>query len=349
MKNILKIAALTLLSGMIIWFLAHKNLIHFELIKSALAHSKWLIIGIAVLQIFNYFSMGLRYQVILKTLNFKQKFKNVIAATFIGNGLGQWLPGSLAFIEVIRVGLMTKSINQSENAQQEVGHLAIASLFDRLIGLFIGLFIGTLICIYFIITLKQVDSAQFLILLLVSGFNGFMCLLILLLPLFAGSKLMQHILARGERMCLHFISHPKFHSMIIAFFHKTNALIKFFAKNGRNYKLFFIPMGLSLCSFLGFAFSLQVASYALGTTIPFLVTLCIVAILSVITALPISVGGIGAPQLITAILFGAFGANSAQAASAQFLQTGITLITISLCALLYLPRMMKEIIKPRIA
>lgn len=350
MKNIFKISALALLSSMIIWFLSQKNLLHFDLIKSAFAHSMWLILGIAALQIFNYLSMSLRYQVILKILNFNQKFKNVLAVTFIGNGLGQWLPGSLAFIEVIRVGLITKAMNKNQStSSQDVGYLAIASLFDRLIGLFIGLFIGTWISIYFLCTLKNDDIGNFLLLLFVSGFNISMCFVILLLPLFAGSKLMQHFLARGERICLRFVSHQKFHTMIIAFFHKTNGLIRFFAKNGQNYKLFFIPMGLSLCSFLGFALSLQVASYALGATLPFLVTLTSVAILSLVTALPISVGGIGIPQLITAILFGAFGANSAQAASAQFLQTGITLITISICAIFYLPRMMKEIIKPRIA
>ena len=50
--------------------------------------------------------MTARYFSLLRIFKINTDFHNVTAATFVSNGIGQWLPGSMAFIEVIRIGLM---------------------------------------------------------------------------------------------------------------------------------------------------------------------------------------------------------------------------------------------------
>ncbi len=349
MKKFIKISLLVFLSAGFIYFLSQRKIINFHLLSQALLEHKILIFGIACAQILNHLSMAYRYKYILKFLGLEKKTTKVLSSTFISNAIGQWLPGSLAFIEIIRINLVLKRSKGIGLTPHDKFHLTTASLFDRIIGLFVALVLGTVLTFYFLLRMSDKTSANFYILSILFLFNLSLTIFILILPIIAGSKPLQKILARCERLCLKFISHTVAQQVVMNIFHKINSLIKVFAENGKKYNLFWIPIGLSLMSIGSFTLAMHFAWLAVNSNIPLLETLALNSTLALSVAIPISVGGIGAPQLIAAILYGAFGANAAFAASAQLLVIGINLIAISAIGIIYLPRIIKEIIKPRIA
>ena len=73
--------------------------------------------------------MTLRYHSLLKIFSIRTSLQNVTAATFVSNGIGLWMPGSLAIIEVIRISLMLgahyqKTDNYSDMTQIKNPNLA---------------------------------------------------------------------------------------------------------------------------------------------------------------------------------------------------------------------------------
>jgi len=349
MKKSFKIIALVLLSFGFVYYLSKNKIIDINLLKNALEQHKLLLLTIALLQVMNYVGIGFRYKSILKILGLEKKTRHAVSATLVSNALGQWLPGSVAFVEILRVGFSLKVNQGNQLTPHEKFSFAMASLFDRIIGLFMTLLLGSVITFYFVISAPDKHASSYFILLCVFIINLSLCLMIMALPLIAGSKSMQHILAQGERFFLRVLSGSKPRKIVMGLFHKLNDLIKIFSENGKNYKLFLVPMSISLFSVFCFTLGMHLSWIALGSRIPFYETLALISSLFLIGSLPISVGGIGAPQFLAAILYGAFGASPSLAASAQLLLTAVTLVTISFVGLLYLPRIIKEIIKPRIA
>src|SRR4051794_33698281 len=90
----------------ILYFMGEKGLLDVKDIGGALAKNPRIIAWIVGLQIVGQLTMLMRYKLLLNGLGIKIRFAHVTAATFVSNAVGQWLPGSLAFIELLRIGLM---------------------------------------------------------------------------------------------------------------------------------------------------------------------------------------------------------------------------------------------------
>ena len=88
MKTLIKFIVLFLFSVIAIYFLLHQKIIDINALKNAFNTNKSLILLIAIIQISVCLFMTLRYFSLLKIFKIKTDFQNVLAATFVSNGIG---------------------------------------------------------------------------------------------------------------------------------------------------------------------------------------------------------------------------------------------------------------------
>jgi len=360
MKTLIKFIVLFLFSVIAIYFLLHQKIIDINALKNAFNTNKSLILLIAIIQISVCLFMTLRYFSLLKIFKIKTDFQNVLAATFVSNGVGQWMPGSMAFIEVIRIGLMLgadKHLNQKNLDKKEIeikenlaelalkSKLAAVSIIDRLIGILVMLGFGLIVSsfIYYQISsnLNMIDKANSL--------KGFLVLTLLLfiaiimLPFLSKSKVFRKILSRFERLFLALFKKGFLNKIIRKLFHEINSLLDAIVLGSSKLYLFWKPVFYSIMCVLLSCLGLYLSSVALSNKIPFEVILATISILSIASLLPIGIAGVGGMQIIAAIVFSLFLISPQAASSSQLLQTSVNLLAVSAVGILFARLSAKQI------
>lgn len=368
MKILFKTIILILISIIIIYFMSKHNFIQVASIKSAFMHNKKLIYFIFFLQIISYLFMALRYFSLLKIFKINVDLKNATAATFVSNGLGLWMPGSMAFIEIIRISLMlgaeykfalnaTTSVGNTESSYKDEkmvlknkeqlslrAKLTTISLFDRLIGLWAMLFVGLVVIgniLYFsyINNKNSINNGTLTIFI----FTFFLLLFITLLPYFSRKIIVRKIIEHIERIILLLFRKGFLNKLFRKIFFEINAILDAIAIGGKKINKFILPILYSfLCVFIQ-ALSIYYAAIAIFSFISFSAILATVSILAIATLLPIGFGGLGGVQVIAAFSMSFFGVPPHSAASAQLLQTAINIISISFAGVFFLKLTSKQI------
>lgn len=338
---------------MIVFLMVRNDFLNLTSIKSAIKNHRSLIYSVIFFQLLLYFFSTLRYFNLLKVFNIQVDFKNVTAATFVANGLGLWLPGSMAFIEVIRIGLMLganhklnivpKTITTADEIIQNKEQLSFrsrlttVSLFDRLIGLWAMLFIGLIVLGYFMGNAIETNQSRYeeLGLLCLLSFTLLLLTLITLLPYIARNITLRKIVEHIERFFLKTIRHGILNRFMKSLFFEIDSILDAMSIGGKKFRFFLLPIFYSfLCVFIQ-AITVYYCALAISTFIPFTAILATVSILAIATLFPISFGGIGGVQVIAAISMSFFGVLPQHAASAQLLQTTLNLLTISFAGLFF--------------
>lgn len=325
-KNILKNGLLFLLTFLIIYVLYRNGLIEVDAIVYAMKHGRgYIFAAVGMLACMNLF-LFVRYKLLLKRLEVNFPSSQVAAATFVSNALGQWSPGSIAIIEIIRVSLMIgtgKSIGPIEGIKSK---LAVASLIDRLLGFFTMLLAGGTVCaiIYFgqRETLKPPTDVLLLALCLGSLGLGF---IIALLPYFAASpfanKIASYLSGASDQP-----QNPRVFSSVLkkafTFFGKLQRVV---SQSHWKQTGFGFPFLISLCVMTSTCFALYFCSKAMGVYIPLAAIFAVFPIMAVANTLPIGVGGFGGQQLVAIAIFQIFSLESSQVSSAYFLYAALIL------------------------
>ncbi len=366
MKIIFKSSILILISCIIIYLMSKHNFLELSSLKSAFIHNKKIIYLIFLLQIFACFIMTLRYFSLLKIFKINVDLKNVTAATFVSNGLGLWMPGSMAFIEIIRIGLMmgaghktiVNSTTQGENlpectfdkcSEQNTliiqnreqlsfrSRLTTVSLFDRLIGLWAMLFIGFFIIGSLILHSYNHFRSQYEYIGMISLFILTLLLLvcITLLPYISKKTFLRRVFSRLERVFLIIFKHGFLNRILKKIFSEINSILDTIAIGSKSSIHFIPPLLFSFISVFIQAFSVYYSAIAISNAIPFSAILATVSILSIATLFPIGFGGIGGVQLVAAFSMSFFGVMPQSAASAQLLQTALNLFAVSFAGLFF--------------
>ncbi|MES2614706.1 MAG: lysylphosphatidylglycerol synthase domain-containing protein [Bdellovibrionota bacterium] len=358
MKFFLKSAVLILISAIIIYFMSKNNLLQISSLKIAFVKNPKILYLIFFLQIFSCILMTLRYFSILKIFDIHVDFKNVTAATFVSNGLGLWLPGSMAFIEIIRIGLMLgaenkvllntqtqieeKNLNKNPvtNNKEQLSlrsRLTTVSLFDRLIGLWCMLFVGLCVLGYHLLFSFQkiTNSYQHIGIISIFIFTFLLLIFITFLPYFSKNIITRKIVTHIERLFLTFFRRGLLHKLFKKIFFEIGAIFDAIAIGGKKLNKFFLPSAYSfLCVFIQ-AISVYYAALAISSFIPFSAILATISIVAVATLVPMGFGGIGGVQFVAAISMSFFGVIPHSAASAQLLQTAINLLSISFAGIFF--------------
>ncbi len=357
------------------------NFLQLNSIKKAfLTHSK-LIFLIIFLQILICFFSTIRYFSLLKIFSINVDFKNVTAATFVSNALGLWLPGSMAFIEIIRITLMLgaghkfltvekkeetsnqKPISTKKSHQHPTDvpkklsgvrikeqlsfrtMLATVSLFDRLVGFWAMLLVGLFCLLYRFIFYSGIIKNNYemigLIFLFLFTFLSF--LLITFLPYLSRKILIRKLFKHKKRFILKIFRRGFLHNLSKKIFSELSSVLDATAVGGKKLNCFLPPIFYSLiCVFLQ-AISMYYSAIAIANFIPFSAILATISILALATLLPIGFGGIGGVQFIAAVSMSFFGISPNSAASAQFLQTALNLFSITFVGLFFIKLTLNQI------
>ena len=366
MKIFIKSIFLVLVSCLIIYFMARNNFLHIESLKSAFIIHRKLIFIILILQIILCFVTTLRYFSLLNLFQIKVDFKNVTAATFVSNALGLWMPGSMAFIEIIRISLMigaehklhsdeaaqlykeTEEKEKKNKTQLSLrSRLTTASLFDRLIGLWsmliIGLFFIGWTLLHHLNEIIHTNSYEYIGLICMFIFTLSLFIFITFLPYFSSKLIIRKTLNHIERFFLRLFRRSFFNRFLKKLVFEINSILDAISHGGKQFNKFLIPILYSfLCVFIQ-AFAIYYAAMAISSIIPFSAILATISILALATILPIGFGGVGGVQIIAAIALSFFGVSPQIAASAQLLQTAINIVAISFAGLFFLQLTSKQV------
>ena len=356
MKAVMRSVAMALFAAFCLGLMVHFELINGDDLAAAFVHAKkWLLMAfLSILSVL--IIMMFRYFYLLKMLRIYLPLKQVAAATFVSNALGQWAPGSLAVIELVRIGLMvgadrvgTGTGGSLENGTASAGagvrpeflksRLAVVSLLDRFCGFFTMLSIGGFTSFLFLLLSDNNESAhhqQLLLTLSVGSLGG--AAFLFCLPFLSRSAWCDRVLGLLNSVCVSPSGRvPHFAQRLLG-----KAVVKFallrgiVASDTRDLRLFVLPVFLSLLMMVGSCLSLYFCSRATGTEIPFFSILSVFPVMAVAGVLPLGFAGLGGYQLVAVALFQVFGLKGADVATANVLSAGVNIAVNSLLGLFFL-------------
>ncbi len=319
MKSFLKSTALILTTVFFVYLMNRFNWVDLSDFRRAFNEGKIWIAWACVAQLFLAAGMLVRYHFILKFFDLNVPFVKTTQATFVGNGLGQWAPGSMAFIEVIRLGLM---IGTSDNGTKS--KLAVVSLYDRLIGFFCILVLGSFAAGYLAIKSGSHDTHSSMLVLMGLSLLGAAC--IAATPFVAGSEVLN---ALFRKLTLKGAAHQ--------LIEKINVLRLDLSWNGKSYMGLAAPILFSFGSIFCAIYAIYFCSIALNIQLDFASLTSVYPIVSVLGLLPLGIGGIGGQQLLIASVVALVGVNSQDMAAACLLQAGLILIQYTIFAIPFVP------------
>jgi uncharacterized membrane protein YbhN (UPF0104 family) len=301
-----------------------------------------ILLMIAGVQLLTAFVMMIRYSALLRVLGISAPLRQVSSATFVSTAVGQWAPGSLAVVEVLRVGLMVGSQSAAPKANGQSGRLAgikarlaIASFADRLIGFLGILVLGFIFSAYLCFQSISRDGQSGLLngpgfLLLSSGIGSF---LLLTTPLLVRLGLLRNLERRWK---VHGLAAQSFsgrwRNMILGHFETLRHDVDAASRHPRR---LLVPLLISMSSLLLTSLSLYLSALAIGESLSFLQIVCAYPLISLSALLPLGFAGIGGYQLIMASIFGIFAVSPALVASAGVLQSAVLLLVNTAVGLLY--------------
>ena len=110
-----------------------------EWLRSAWLADAWrqersLVLWMALLQTAAGLFQGVRYHAMLRATRGGTRMDESVGATCVSTGLSIWLPASPAVAELLRLGLLCR--RGSPERLVRLGRVTLASLMDRLLGLF---------------------------------------------------------------------------------------------------------------------------------------------------------------------------------------------------------------------
>lgn len=350
-KNLFKTAVLVLISVLMIWIMSKNNVLDFQLLSKSFYQHPTEMAMVFVIQGLNFFFMALRYHHLLKVFSIRVGFFNNIAATMVSNSIGLWLPGSMAFIEIIRIGLMlgadrhknaaakTDLVQQTQQELSLRSKLTAVSVFDRLIGLFVMLFCGTIATAFVLCSESMkahLNTLQITALWCLFVFSFACSMLIIILPKMAQWLPFRKGFSHIERITLATCYEKFGYGFLKKVFHEINALLDAIAIGSRHLHHFFVPVFFSFICFTLISLGTYVSALALSDAIALIPIFATVSILSLASLLPIGFAGIGGIQLVAAFALSVFGVSAKSAASAQFFQNAINLLAVSFLGLFFL-------------
>lgn len=355
MKFAIRAAFLLLVSALVLYFMQQRGLFEISYFAEAFkTGTSWVLAAFGV-QLLLSVSMALRYTYLARLFGFRSRSAHVSAATFVSTAVGQWAPGALAVTEVLRVGLMMGadkhseiySVSQVENESMSTltkgvkARLAVASLFDRLIGFFVILVLGSVVTFSLLysdsgsnLTVDRVHSLE-----LLGSISFLIALGIASLPVVCRMRLVSRLLFR-----LMLISKKRAQSLGFAgkvFRGVANASKKLrslqitVVQGSAQGRKLLVPVCISVVSSLLTACGLYLASLAVGQGIDFLAIVAVFPMIALSSVLPIGFGGMGGQQLVAVALFDIFALSPAAVSSASLLQNMLLLTVNTLLGLIF--------------
>lgn len=349
-KTLAKALFFVSLAGALIWFMVHFGLIDFQALDQAVRQGQeWLLVtfGLALLS----FSINLwRYDRVLSLLSVTVRFRNSATATSVSLFAGQWLPGSLAVSEALRMGLMIgagklhekKTENQSHYGEGSLrSKLFLASFIDRSCGLIVFMGTGSLACLYFLLARFSEFSAgdkAVLVFLVGLGFSG--STFLMSVPWLGRHDFFFSFLDKIESK----VTAPQRDPLpsklatrlVVNFVDVARRLLKPLRNSSFSYAGFGRALAISMISNMAVVMTFYTSSLAIGFSIEPLQVAALFPFLTITQLLPIGFGGLGGQQLLAAAVFQIFALDPTRVATVSLLQGATLFVLNSVVGLLFL-------------
>lgn len=336
---ILKALAFVSLAVAIVFAMIKFGLIDVTSLMVAFDHGKpWLALA---------FSLGLisalinlwRYMRILRLMDVDIPFRGAAAATSVSLFVGQWLPGSMAVSEMVRLGLMMGAgkIHSNTGSAAPAGErslvtsvkarIFVASFLDRACGLILFLTVGTVACALSLVTATQSASLAaheltILGMLLCFGIAGAATLLSL--PwLSKHAAVLRTLESQAERWQQHAGKLGRPLAKIILTVRKITEPM---ADESFTYGGFYRALAISSLSSLLLVGGFFTCSRAVGFDMSYVQIAAVFPFLAIAQLLPIGFAGIGGHQLVAVALFQAFSLEASGVATVSLVQGLVSLI-----------------------
>jgi uncharacterized membrane protein YbhN (UPF0104 family) len=281
--------------------------------------------------------LAVRYVCVARAFAIQVRVRHLLAATFVSTALGQWAPGSLAFIEAIRLGLLlgTDKVLERTGGERELStrrRIVVSSLYDRLIGFWVILLIGFLITLalvfYSFAAGKSIGSPGVFALLLFSGAGvaGLSAVPALARASWVAA-LLRAVLARFLVLrdgCSVGLGRKLF-AAVTALVRHAESMREVLANGGASYRGLVVSVLISAVSVLFSIVGTYLAAIAIGANIPFVAIAAALPVIAVASLFPLGFAGMGAYQLVSVLVFDLFSVDPRVAASANLLQTALAL------------------------
>lgn len=336
-KSVLRSLGLMVLAFCFLLLMQKFGFLRFSDIATAFAAHPKTIIGICALQIATATVMMLRYWRLLNLFGIETHLKQASSATFVSTALGQWFPGSLAVVEVLRVSLMFGSESNSRplGGKSDLGmksRLAIVSLVDRLVG-FLGILVMGFVFSGYLLTKMSSggESLSGVVFLFVLAALGVLALVSL--PLVVRFKAIRRLAQRWAALPGANQSFPS--KYMYKIFRHLESIRHDIEAGTRHPARLLGPVLMSMVSLLLTSTTLFMSARALSVSLDFFQIVCVFPIISVAALLPLGFAGIGGYQLVMASVFSIFAVSPSVVASAGVVQSALQLLANTLLGLLF--------------
>ncbi len=338
-KILFRSVFLLVFAALILWTMGYYNLFDFALILQALSNAKSFLIATALTQLVVFVILLYRYILIVRAFGVGVQSKDLAAATFVSVALGQWAPGSLAFMEAIRMSLTFGSDTSSEKVDGAKARLIAASFYDRLLGFVVILAIGFCVtipvCVWQWLESGWTSTVGSLALLAVFSLGGSIALLSLpFLSRWAVSKkILLAIHSKSSEFELG--KFAKFATMVSRVAGALENLRHVLAAGGTHFRRFLPAMLVSALASILTNVVTYLAALSIGTSIPFVAIVATFPVIAIVGIIPMGFAGIGGYQLVTIALLQIFGVDARVASAASLMQTAVSLLMSTFLGLLF--------------
>jgi len=311
-------------------------------ISRAFAQHPKTLAGVCVVQVVTAVVMMLRYWKLLNLFGVESDLKRSSTATFVSTALGQWFPGSMAVVEMLRVGLMVGVGSKNENVSAGMAsgikaRLAIVSIVDRLVGFFGILFLGLLASAATFAFAVRDLGVLFLFLFSFVGVLGLVAL-----PFVVRQHWVKRFLRNRIANAVNGVADRRYSKWSQVLGHLES--LRHDVEAGTRHPVRLVgPILLSMLSLLLTSAALFMAARALSESLDFFQILCVFPIVSLASILPLGFAGIGGYQLVMASVFGVFAVSPSVVASAGLLQSALLLVVNSLLGLAFLQTCSRQV------
>lgn len=322
----------------------HYGLFDFESVMRAVAtHLHVVALIVAVNAVLAYVLL-LRYRMLVGFVGIDVPFSQISAANFVSNAVGQWAPGALAVIELLRMSLMLGGERaQGRALSQNASRLAVASLFDRFLGFFTMLLVGGIATTVVIVRSVEEgrlraypNDAHFMGLAMLAACSFLGALAIAFLPFVARTNTVHGVFDKAR---VAFEGTP----FLARNLGRVQSLLRVLGEGAGLYVRFLLPFSLSLMCMMLSCLALYLSSEAIGDPISFWAILATFPVTAIATLFPLGFGGLGGYQLVAVAIFGVFGVTPALVSSASVLQNALLLLVNTLIGVFYAHHSSKQI------
>lgn len=279
---------------------------------------------------------AVRSYILLKKISVVTKFSYVFNAGFISQAMGQWMPGSMMVIEVIRFGLVsgmsrhrpnTDGMSDRNDLSARVG---IAFLLDRVLGLG-GMFVTGALCAVLLYAKSDPLIKHSSPLIAMTAISFCAGALLLLAPFWARSRLLRKSLTGMSTDSILRYRAGRLRSPFARALRTFRVGMNAVGESAITWRDLRIPILISFILAVLNPLTLYSAAWATGRPLPLPAIITAIPFTLLAILLPLGIAGFGGQQAMAVGAFSVFNLNPETVVAASLVQNVLALIVYTIC------------------